>query len=340
MNHLRELARLPVRGDRFIRRGDQVLVAKLYGSPPHALTVVDIASPATPRVLSATPFAYPMQSLASVGGLLYVFESERAIHLVRIDENPPATPDCHLMFRKQLYELHPLGERWLVGAANFDGVVLLDVSNPAVPREASWRKLGDSYVESIAIAGSRIFAAGHRDGLVELSVDSNGALVERSRRFGGDDGFTVQRVFVVGDHLWVFGDGALPYGGDEDANTVVFALSDLETPVWSGASPTMPKRMRALPDGGAITLDGYRCYRYPAAGAPELLFELRETAGERSYVEVNATTAREALPHHLGIADDATCWMRRGEHLFVQRADELAIYVIAPDSPLAQIEAD
>ncbi|MCU0675455.1 MAG: hypothetical protein MUE69_22005 [Myxococcota bacterium] len=364
--HLHELARLPVRGDRFVRCGEQLLVTNHRGSPPYALSVVDISSPATPRLVSLLPFVSRLQSSVVVHALFYVFERERALHLVLPSESGPVTLDCHLMFRDQVHHMERVGSRWLVGALNFGGVVVLDVMNPTVPVETARRKLGDSFVESFAVSGERIFVAAQADGLVELTVDADGALFETRRLLGRDDGFCVQQVFVVGDHLWVFGDGTLPYarpdendherGGElyvepePDPNTVVFVLSNLDEPVWFGASPALPKRMRALPDdGGAVVLDDYRCFHFfGGGGKTELLFQMQETRPDwegrpdepRRYLEVDATTDLDALPQPNSVTHDVAHWIRRGAHLYVQRMDELTVYAISPESPIARMMED
>lgn len=365
--HLRELVRLPVRGDRCAVHGNHLIVGSHGAMAPHELTTIDIANPASPKVKSRIRFKYRMPAVTLVGNLVYVFEDERAIHLVRLDKGKPTIFDCHLMFGQDLPEMATLGARFLVAARGRAGVSVFDVSDPAQPVETDVRALGSRSVESLLVVGQRVFAAAGADGLVELRADSDGKLVETGRWFGGDKGFEVERVFAIDGRLWIFGEGTLPYepqpvdGGrddddtyeeygkyrehDEDddvapePNTVILSLDDVGgAPIWVGTNPIRPKQLRPVPGGGAIALHGYRCWRFPSAGKAELLFKRHEKVPEagakkpRTYVEVaGGATGRGRFE----LTSDAACWLRLGKHLMVQQPDELVIYAIHPKSPLA-----
>jgi hypothetical protein len=323
--HLREVARAPVRGDRLALRGDRAVVGSIHTGEPHELTVVDLTAIAAPRIVSCSPFEYQIQAVTVVDDVAYAFEYRRAIHLVRLDERP-RTFDCHLMFKEEVYEFYPVGKRWLLAARNWSGVTVFDIADPASPREQSTLKLGESCVEALAIVGERIFAAGSRDGLVELQLAEDGTLSEVARWLGGEDGFSVETVFAIGDRLWVFGNGTFPFAkADEDKareediyeepegdpNCVVFALSDLETPLWFGDTTVKPRQLRGLPDGRAIALDSGKCFVFPPAGKPELLFRDRDL--------------------------DVRAWDLHAGHIVALVDQALAVFAIEPSSPLAAL---
>jgi hypothetical protein len=357
VTHLRELACIPLLGDKLSRFGDRLLIGSLHGPEPRALTVVELEP--TPRVVSELPFKHQIQALTTVGDVGYVFEAGRAIHLVQLDRNPPIAEDCVLMFRQQIYRFAHVGARWLVLARNWEGVSVLDVSDPVHPRETDARKLGDSFCEDVVVVGERVFCAAHGDGLVELRIDEAGKLVEVGRWLGGEDQFGVDKIYVVGDSLWLFGNGALPYAkreaeeaeeaaeagddGDDDedyeeeeeeADTVILPLADLSTPRWFGASGVQPRGLQALDDGTAIAFEGYRCWHLTGRGKGEVLFQRYERDDTKAYVEVGGRHDRAA---NISIADDVTGWIRIGERLYLKSTTELRVYAFDPASPIARV---
>ncbi|HLL25643.1 MAG TPA: hypothetical protein VK427_26080, partial [Kofleriaceae bacterium] len=302
--HLREVARVPVRGDRFAVRGNQLIVGSLHAEPPRELTVVDVSTPDRAEVKAKLPFKYPISVVQLVGDVVYVYEYKRAIHLVRMDGVTPVRFDCHLMFGKDVSILAAVGSHWLVAARKWQGIVsVLDVVDPTRPIETDALELGTSSVESLVVVGDRVFVAASRSGLVELRIDVNGKLIEVARWFGGDR-FRVDRVFAIGGELWVFGEGTLPYeppadgaagepadeDPDEDTddyeyeeanqepNTLIFSLEDVGgAPAWIGTNPVRPAHLSPMVGGGAIALESYRCWHFPRAEKAKLLFERWET---------------------------------------------------------------
>jgi hypothetical protein len=369
ITHLREIARVDVRGDKLAFHQGRALVASLHAPGERELSIVDLSRMEAPRVLSRLPFKYQMQAITVVGDVAYVFEYGRAIYLVKVgDPVRPVADDCFLMFKGNVYDFARVGERWLVLARNWEGVSVLDVSDPEHPRETDAKKLGESYVEGLAVVGERVFAASNQDGVVELRVDADGKLVEVGRWLGGEDGFRVDEVYVIGDELRVFGNGTLPWpatgakakkkqdaddddGGDDDddeddeeyeeepeePNAVTFALADLSTPRWVGAVKSQPSAMSPLPDGSAIVFSGYRCYRFPAAGPSEHLFTLYERSDTKEYLEIGAGV-RPEHDRNQSCLGDIAAWRRIGRHLVLQEPERMRIFEIDPRSPLAAME--
>lgn len=333
--HLKEVTRIALSGSHLLLQGNHALVGRSDGDDPYTLSLVDLSTPSAPRCVDTLSFKHSVQRVVAVGSYVYVFEYRRALHIVSID---PAgrlrVHDCHVMFRQEAPQLVASGH-WLLAARNWQGVSVFDVSDPLAPRETCTLAVGDTFVDSVAVAGDTVFVAAGKHGLLSFALDAGGQLEKRRADHGGR-GFAPRHLSLCADRLWCFGDGP------GDSNTLLVSTVDPGNTLWRGHTPGSPTQTTGLKGGGALTFESYRCLRFSEAGPSSVLFTLRErqTPAEDGTRYLEGAAEEDADLDdgvEATIADDARGFARLGQHLIVQHAAHLAVYAIAEHSPLRDL---
>ncbi|MEQ1565955.1 MAG: hypothetical protein ABMA64_09985, partial [Myxococcota bacterium] len=190
--HLGPPARLAIPSARHLAT-DGVSVA--YVAAGATLHVVDLADRGRPALLTSLVFRSDIDFVELRGTTLLVGEHGRAIDFV--DVSDPARPrwfECLLAFGAHVYPgVVSTGDR-LVVPLNWEGVGLCDVADPARSRWLARVKLDQGYVEHVAVADGKVFAAGASGGLRVFAIDGE-SLVEVARP--GGPGFHATAVHRV-----------------------------------------------------------------------------------------------------------------------------------------------
>ncbi len=335
--HLRRVQSVPVEaGGDFILHEGYVYMGSRYGSN-NTLCVIDVRDPKAARLAATMRFKRAIGSLAVRGKTLYASEWQRAINL--IDIGTPADPnyfDCALALGKSVYEFGFIGD-FLVAGLHWDGVGIMDVS---APNKAQWVdvvKLDEGYVEHLAVVGDRIFAAGGNGGIRVFEIQER-KLVQVA--CPGDVGFRAERIFTVGDRVWVTGTPE-----DKEAHILVIAPSKpgaIESTMELEVS--MPNTLVAIGDGVVAGWNGYRCAGYaPSQGWARALFSQFEDDENKSYVEVPADrkvlgeAEAEALEMlSTSCIDDTSCVVRSGDYLLAAQGNALNVYALEEGSALTR----
>lgn len=324
--HLRRVAALSAPGLRCAAAVGEYVYLATYADDVSQVLVVDARDPAAPAVVRALPFKNRVSALVVAGDRLLVAEPRRALHVY--DVTTPAEPgrvDCGVALGRDLYDVATLGTAAVV-AQNWDGVGVMDLTDPHRARWIAAHKLEDGFVESVCVAEGLIFAAGAADGLVVLSL-VDGALAVVARPAG--KGFNASEVFRMGPHVWVVGSNAKdkPELVVIDPRTPDRVLHRLTTKL------SMPKCLLPTAGGGGVGFyTHYSCALYePERGSAGLLFKQYTADEGGAYWERREPDARRDVPQLTCMETISQLW-RRGPHLFAVQGPELSVFEILPGS--------
>ncbi len=185
---------------------------------PSGLFIVDISSPQSPIEVSSQKVPGTMLSIAVVGQYAYLVDGTNQQGLVAVDVSDPGNPEKTGTFtvmdvpdpqheNYSFYSVRACGNHLCLAAVQ-DGLVVLDLSNPAVPAYAG--RYDTQVASGLAVDGDVVYLVDDMDGLHVVDI-SNPARPEQTGTMpttvGGFE-FSVQQtaergVFVQGKTLYI-----------------------------------------------------------------------------------------------------------------------------------------
>jgi hypothetical protein len=154
------------------------------------LRVLDVSDPARPRPLGRGRLPEDVQGLAVAGGHVYMSVSDS----LRVwDVSNPAPSEVGACDGLELAGRVTVAGRHAYVAADFNGMRIIDVSDPARPEEVGTFE-GPGNVTKVAVAGATAYLADYSGGLYIVDV----ANPKQPRQVGRHGDFVVGDVAVAG----------------------------------------------------------------------------------------------------------------------------------------------